>query len=149
MINDEELNLPPILLIYNGHGSHTTLSWIDHARTNNMILYCLPPHTTHRLQPLNVGCFGPLQIAWFNQCDEILDETGEGMAMKDVVFCGEKEIIYEEEYFSGMEEVQIESIKSHTVYTIRFHTKSQVINKCLCAFFFPKDASCSRPSGLR
>ena len=39
MINDEELNLPSILLIYDGHGSHTTLSWIDHARTNNMILY--------------------------------------------------------------------------------------------------------------
>ena len=85
MINDEELNLPPILLIYDGHGSHTTLSWIDHAHANNMILYCLPPHTTHRLQPLDVGCFGPLQIAWFNRCDEILDETGEGMAMKDVV----------------------------------------------------------------
>ena len=68
---------------------HTPL-WIGSlrltlARENNIILFCLPPHTTHRLQPLDVGCFGPLQTAWFNQCDEILDETGEGMEMKDVV----------------------------------------------------------------
>ena len=81
----EALKLTPILLIYDGHGSHTTLDWITLARSKNIILYCLPPHTTHRLQPLDVGCFGPLQIAWFNRCDEILDETGEGMEMKEVV----------------------------------------------------------------
>ena len=57
---------PPIALIFNGHGSHTTLEWINIARDYNIILFCLPPHTTHRLQPLDVGCFGPLQIAWFN-----------------------------------------------------------------------------------
>ncbi|KAF8805525.1 CENP-B protein, partial [Phlegmacium glaucopus] len=68
-----------------GHGSHTTLNWITLAQANNIILYCLPPHTTHRLQPLDVGCFGPLQTAWFNRCDDILDETGEPMEMKDVV----------------------------------------------------------------
>lgn len=84
-IDDEEPVLPLILLIYDGHGSHTTLDWIEHACANNIILYCLPPHTTHWLQPLDVGCFGPLQIAWFNCCDEILDETEEGMEMKDVV----------------------------------------------------------------
>jgi hypothetical protein len=37
------------------------------------------------MQPLDVGCFGPLQTAWFNKCNEILDLTGEGMEMKDVV----------------------------------------------------------------
>ena len=57
------------------YGSHTTLDWITLAHANNIILYCLPPHTTHQLQPLDVGCFGPIQIAWFNRCDEILDET--------------------------------------------------------------------------
>ena len=82
---DEEIKLPSILLIYDGHGSHTILDWITLACANNIILYYLPPHTTHRLQPLDVGCFGPLQIAWFNRCDEILDETWEPMEMKEVV----------------------------------------------------------------
>ncbi|KAF8816005.1 DDE-domain-containing protein [Phlegmacium glaucopus] len=81
----QKLKLPPILLINDGHGSHTTLDWITLAQANNIILYCLPPHTTHWLQPLDVGCFGPLQTAWFNRCDDILDETGEPMEMKDVV----------------------------------------------------------------
>ncbi|KAJ4466958.1 hypothetical protein C8R41DRAFT_925924 [Lentinula lateritia] len=39
----------------------------------------------HRLQPLDVGCFGPLQTAWFNRCDEILAETGVSMDLRDVV----------------------------------------------------------------
>ncbi|THU83132.1 DDE-domain-containing protein, partial [Dendrothele bispora CBS 962.96] len=75
----------PILLIYDGHGSHTLDTWAEHGFENNVILYCLPPHTTHRLQPLDVGCFGPLQNAWFRQCDIVLNETGQGMELKDVV----------------------------------------------------------------
>jgi hypothetical protein len=63
---EEAIQLPPILLMYNGHGSHTTLDWVTLAHSNNIILFCLPPHTTHRLQPLDVGCFGLLQTAWFN-----------------------------------------------------------------------------------
>jgi hypothetical protein len=42
----------PILLIYDGHGSHNTLELIELAREHNIILFCLPPHTTHKLQPL-------------------------------------------------------------------------------------------------
>ncbi|KIK49826.1 hypothetical protein GYMLUDRAFT_113745, partial [Collybiopsis luxurians FD-317 M1] len=75
----------PILLIFDGHASHVGLEWIDLALKNNTILLCLPLHTTHRLQPLDVGCFGPLQTAWSNRCDEILEETGESMELRNVV----------------------------------------------------------------
>ncbi len=54
----------PILLIYDGHGSHNSAELIRLARANNIILFCLPPHTTHKLQPLDVGVFGPFQNAW-------------------------------------------------------------------------------------
>ncbi|SJL15554.1 uncharacterized protein ARMOST_19055 [Armillaria ostoyae] len=74
-----------ILLIYDGHGSHTTLEWIEHACEHNIHLFCLPAHTTHRLQPLDVGVFSPLQHAWFIQCDEILEEMGNVMELRDVV----------------------------------------------------------------
>ena len=40
---EEPIKLPPILLIYDGHGSHTTLDWVTLARENNIILFCLPP----------------------------------------------------------------------------------------------------------
>ncbi|KIK64629.1 hypothetical protein GYMLUDRAFT_160501 [Collybiopsis luxurians FD-317 M1] len=75
----------PILLIYDRHASHVSPKWIDLALANNIILLCLPPHTTHCLQPLDVGCFGPLQMAWFNCCDEILEQTSESMDLHNIV----------------------------------------------------------------
>ena len=48
----------PILLVLDGHGSHDTLPIIDLALSHGIIIFCLPPHTTHKLQPLDVGVFG-------------------------------------------------------------------------------------------
>lgn len=31
-------------------------------------MFCLPPHTTHRTQPLDNGCLGPLKRAWREEC---------------------------------------------------------------------------------
>ena len=75
----------PILLIYDGHGSHDTLDVITISREHNVLLFCLPPHTTHKLQPLDVGVFGPFQRAWADRCDELVDDTGEDMPREDVV----------------------------------------------------------------
>jgi len=49
------------LLILDGHGSHISFDFIDFCEKNNIVVYCLPPHSTHLLQPLDVGLFGPLQ----------------------------------------------------------------------------------------
>jgi hypothetical protein len=54
----------PRLLIIDGHNSHTTLRFLEYAESHNIIVICLPPHTTHRLQPCDVGVFGPLSKAW-------------------------------------------------------------------------------------
>ena len=37
------------------------LELVDLCRENNVILFCLPPHTTHALQPLNVSVFKSLK----------------------------------------------------------------------------------------
>ena len=42
------------------------------AFKHNILLYCLPPKTTHQLQPLDVGVFGPLQNAWNKHCQECM-----------------------------------------------------------------------------
>ena len=75
----------PILLIYDGHGSHNTAELIELAREHHIILFCLPPHTTHKLQPLDVGVFGPFSRAWLDRCDEYVDEYGEEMPREDFV----------------------------------------------------------------
>ena len=56
----------PILLLYDGHRSHVSLTIIEWANSQNIILFVLPPHTSHVLQPLDVGCFGPFQKIYDN-----------------------------------------------------------------------------------
>ena len=51
----------PLLLIVDGHKSHITLDLVDLARENDVVLFCLPPHTTHALQPLDVSVFKSLK----------------------------------------------------------------------------------------
>lgn len=51
----------PVLLILDGHASHTkSLALLNMAREKHVILLCFPPHTTHRLQPLDVSFMAPL-----------------------------------------------------------------------------------------
>ena len=43
------------MLLTDGHKSHLTLEVVDLCIKNEVILFCLPPHTTHALQPLDVA----------------------------------------------------------------------------------------------
>lgn len=47
----------PVLLILDGHTSHITINVIEFARANEIHLLCLPSHTSHVVQPLDVGVF--------------------------------------------------------------------------------------------
>lgn len=50
-----------VLLIVDGHSSHKQLGVVDYAKQNGIVMLCLPPHCTHRLQPLDVAFYGPLK----------------------------------------------------------------------------------------
>ena len=53
----------PILLILDGHATHVkNLEVIELATRNHVEILCLPPHTTHRLQPLDVAFMRPLML---------------------------------------------------------------------------------------
>ena len=49
------------LLILDGCEIHIHIEFIEYCLDNSIIVYCLPPHSTHLLQPLDVGLFSPLQ----------------------------------------------------------------------------------------
>ncbi|KAJ8106366.1 hypothetical protein OPT61_g9585 [Boeremia exigua] len=49
------------LLIIDGHESHCSVEFQDLCKEKNIILLCMPAHSSHLLQPLNVACFGPLK----------------------------------------------------------------------------------------
>jgi hypothetical protein len=52
------------LLLMDGHSSHVTLEFVEFCQDHDIIPLCLPPHSTHILQPLDVGIFGPLATAY-------------------------------------------------------------------------------------
>ena len=45
----------PILLMLDGHSSHYTLELIQSAAENDVIIFCLPSHTTADRQPLDTS----------------------------------------------------------------------------------------------
>ncbi|KAK7095599.1 hypothetical protein V1264_004989 [Littorina saxatilis] len=63
----EHVNCSPdnkVLLILDNHESHISLAAINHCREKGVVLLSLPPHCTHRMQPLDVGVFGPLKTEY-------------------------------------------------------------------------------------
>lgn len=49
------------LLILDGHGSHLTGAFITYALDHKIVILQLPPHTSHFLQPLDVGVFAQMK----------------------------------------------------------------------------------------
>ena len=64
-----------ILLILDGHKSHVSVGLVEWANTQGIILYILPAHTSHLLQPMDVGCYGPLQRIYNSLCHKFMRET--------------------------------------------------------------------------
>ena len=58
------LNTGPVVLLFDGHHSHTSIELLERAKSSNIHLMCLPAHTSHILQPLDVGVFGPTKAVW-------------------------------------------------------------------------------------
>ncbi|KAF2895537.1 hypothetical protein ILUMI_10642 [Ignelater luminosus] len=50
----------PILLIADNHESHVNIASVRCCKENGIVL-SIPPHTSHKLQPLDVGVFGPFK----------------------------------------------------------------------------------------
>ncbi|KAJ4442421.1 hypothetical protein ANN_04007 [Periplaneta americana] len=54
----------PVLLILDGHSSHKELTVISCARESNVHMISTPPHTTHKLQPLDRMFMKPFKAAY-------------------------------------------------------------------------------------
>ncbi|PWW75972.1 hypothetical protein C7212DRAFT_194701 [Tuber magnatum] len=52
------------MLLFNGYSSHVTWEFLLYCLQNRIIPFCLPSHTTHKLQPLDVAVFSPLKHKW-------------------------------------------------------------------------------------
>ncbi len=54
----------PLILIMDQHETHVSKDVIMFCRENKVEILCLPAHTTHILQPLDIAVFNPLKTAF-------------------------------------------------------------------------------------
>jgi len=55
------------LLILDDHGSNATAEFDHFCKEHQIISLCMPSHSSHWLQPLDVGCFAPLKQIYGQQ----------------------------------------------------------------------------------
>lgn len=58
----------PTLLLLDNHTSHLSIEAIDLAAENGITMLTFPPHCSQRMQPLDVGVFGPIKDFYVKQC---------------------------------------------------------------------------------
>ena len=65
----------PLLLLLDEHSSHYCPSMIRQAAEHKVVLFALPPNTTHLMQLLDKGIFGPLKTEWRKVCHDYIVEN--------------------------------------------------------------------------
>jgi hypothetical protein len=60
------------LLIMDGHESHHSTEFELFCKEHKIITLCMPPHSSHMLQPLDIGCFGPLKKAYGREIERLV-----------------------------------------------------------------------------
>ena len=65
----------PLLLLLDGHCTHYQPDLIKLAVQNDVLILCLPPHTTHATQPLDCGVFSPLKSHWSTVCHKFIQKN--------------------------------------------------------------------------
>ena len=79
--------LRPLLFIFDGAMQHLSVSVIEKAMSEGVILLKLPPYTTERLQPLDVGCFSSLKSHWNTFLQREFRQTGRRTPLRRDEFC--------------------------------------------------------------
>ncbi|ESN90941.1 hypothetical protein HELRODRAFT_145916, partial [Helobdella robusta] len=75
----------PALLIMDNHESHLSIDFIDMASKNGVILLTIPPHTSHKLQPLDVSVYGPFKRHFNREIDSwLVSHPGKTVSIYDL-----------------------------------------------------------------
>jgi hypothetical protein len=73
------------LLVLDGHESHHSNEFEEYCKEHNIITLCMPPHSSHILQPLDVGCFGPLKKSYGQQIEHLMRQQCTHITKEDFI----------------------------------------------------------------
>jgi hypothetical protein len=75
-------NDDPVLLIMDNHAPHCSLAAVLLCRGHHITLLTLPPHSSHKLQPLDKGFCGPLETAYASEVEKwLVNHPGQGFTL--------------------------------------------------------------------
>lgn len=75
----------PVLIILDNHESHTSIACLNYCKAEGIVLLSIPPHTSHKLQPLDRTVYGPFK-KYFNSASDgwIKSHPGQTMTIYDI-----------------------------------------------------------------
>lgn len=75
----------PVILLLDNHASHLNYDALVLAKANSVHMITIPPHSSHKVQPLDVGFFAPLKTYWAQAVnDYLMLHPGETVDIKKV-----------------------------------------------------------------
>ena len=63
------------LLFVDGHGSHINIKWLEYCQQHRILIAVYPPHSTHRLQPLDVSLFSPMAVYYSQELHQFTQDS--------------------------------------------------------------------------
>ena len=122
------------LLLMDGHNSHINYEVARAAYDNNVHLLCLPPNSTHALQPLDVSVFRSVKALWSECCLQHYDKFPRTPIGKDK-FQPMLKVIHEhcqehpEHVVNGFRKCGFRPLKPEAVYDKILGAKERSIKK--------------------
>lgn len=75
----------PCLLILDNHESHLSIEVLNFCKENGIVMLSFPPHTSHRLQPLDRSVYGPFKKFYFASVDDwMINNPGKTVTIYDI-----------------------------------------------------------------
>jgi hypothetical protein len=75
-------------LVFDNHESHLTIETLNLAKENGVVIVTLPPHCSHKLQPLDTSVFAPFKANYNAAVDSwLLHHPGTPLSIYDVASC--------------------------------------------------------------
>ena len=75
----------PALMILDNHDSHLSIEALDFAKANGIVMVTIPPHCSHKVQPLDCAVFGPFKRHYNTAVKSwILDNPGKPLTIYNI-----------------------------------------------------------------
>lgn len=75
----------PCLLVLDNHESHLSIAVLNFCKESGIVMLSFPPHTSHRLQPLDRSVYGPFKKFYFAAVDDwMMNNPGKTVTIYDI-----------------------------------------------------------------